>query len=51
MNQVPSALLRTPLYDWHAAHNGRLVEFGGNGLIQKSGVPFFVASFSFGDSA
>ena len=29
MNQVPSALLRTPLYDWHAAHNGRLVEFGG----------------------
>ena len=22
-------LLRTPLYDWHAAHNGRIVEFGG----------------------
>jgi len=24
-----SALLRTPLYDWHKAHNGRMVEFGG----------------------
>lgn len=23
------ALLRTPLYDWHASHNGRIVEFGG----------------------
>jgi aminomethyltransferase len=23
------APLRTPLYDWHAAHHGRLVEFGG----------------------
>ena len=22
-------LLRTPLYDWHAAHGGRIVEFGG----------------------
>ena len=22
-------LLRTPLYDWHASHNGRIVEFGG----------------------
>jgi len=22
-------LLRTPLYGWHAAHNGRIVEFGG----------------------
>ena len=20
---------RTPLYDWHASHNGRIVEFGG----------------------
>src|SRR5438874_2556020 len=23
------ALLRTPLYDWHAAHGGRLVDFAG----------------------
>ncbi len=23
------SLLRTPLYDWHAAHGGRIVEFGG----------------------
>jgi glycine cleavage system T protein (aminomethyltransferase) len=23
------ALLKTPLYDWHRAHKGRLVEFGG----------------------
>ena len=23
------ALLKTPLYDWHRAHQGRLVEFGG----------------------
>jgi len=22
-------LLRTPLYDWHVSHNGRIVEFGG----------------------
>lgn len=24
-----SDLLRTPLYDWHVSHNGRMVEFGG----------------------
>ena len=24
-----SPLLKTPLYDWHEAHGGRLVEFGG----------------------
>ncbi|MBI1346385.1 glycine cleavage system aminomethyltransferase GcvT [bacterium] len=24
-----SSLLRTPLYDWHVAHHGRMVEFGG----------------------
>lgn len=24
-----SSLLRTPLYDWHVAHGGRMVEFGG----------------------
>ena len=23
------ALIRTPLYDWHVAHGGRMVEFGG----------------------
>jgi aminomethyltransferase len=23
------SLLRTPLYDWHASHRGRIVEFGG----------------------
>src|SRR5262245_12164558 len=23
------SLLRTPLYDWHVAHGGRMVEFGG----------------------
>ncbi len=29
MNESSAALLRTPLYDWHAAHHGRIVEFGG----------------------
>ena len=22
-------MLRTPLYDWHVSHHGRMVEFGG----------------------
>ena len=22
-------LLRTPVYDWHLSHDGRMVEFGG----------------------
>lgn len=26
---MADALLRTPLHDWHAAHGGRMVEFGG----------------------
>jgi aminomethyltransferase len=26
---MTSTLARTPLYDWHAAHGGRIVEFGG----------------------
>jgi aminomethyltransferase len=26
---MTSTLARTPLYDWHAAHGGRMVEFGG----------------------
>ncbi len=29
MNETGTQLLRTPLYDWHASHNGRIVEFGG----------------------
>jgi aminomethyltransferase len=29
MNNRQAALLRTPLYDWHAAHGARLVEFAG----------------------
>ncbi|HEX4591719.1 MAG TPA: glycine cleavage system aminomethyltransferase GcvT [Gemmataceae bacterium] len=33
------AALRTPLYDWHVAHGGRMVEFGGWGLpVQFAGV-------------
>ena len=32
-------LLRTPLYDWHANHNGRIVEFGGWEMpVQYSGI-------------
>lgn len=27
--KVTSAMLRTPLYDWHVANGGRMVEFGG----------------------
>jgi aminomethyltransferase len=26
---IMSTLLKTPLHDWHAAHGGRIVEFGG----------------------
>lgn len=26
---MPDSLARTPLYDWHAAHGGRLVDFAG----------------------
>ena len=30
---------RTPLYDWHASHNGRIVEFGGWEMpVQYSGI-------------
>ena len=29
MNDSSKTLLRTPLTDWHASHNGRIVEFGG----------------------
>ena len=29
MNETSAAQLRTPLHDWHASHNGRMVEFGG----------------------
>jgi aminomethyltransferase len=33
------AALRTPLYDWHVAHGGRIVEFGGWELpVQYAGV-------------
>lgn len=32
-------LLRTPLFDWHAAHQGRLVEFGGWEMpVQYAGI-------------
>ncbi|MBS0206499.1 MAG: glycine cleavage system aminomethyltransferase GcvT [Planctomycetes bacterium] len=32
-------LLRTPLYDWHAAHQGRIVEFGGWEMpVQYTGI-------------
>jgi aminomethyltransferase len=31
--------LRTPLYDWHVSHGGRMVEFGGWELpVQYAGV-------------
>lgn len=34
-----TTLLRTPLYDWHAAHQGRLVEFGGWEMpVQYAGI-------------
>ncbi len=29
MSDTPAPLQRTPLYDWHVAHDGRMVEFGG----------------------
>jgi aminomethyltransferase len=29
MSESKVSLRRTPLYDWHASHNGRIVEFGG----------------------
>ncbi|MDZ4688385.1 MAG: glycine cleavage system aminomethyltransferase GcvT [Planctomycetaceae bacterium] len=32
-------LLRTPLYDWHVAHHGRMVEFGGWEMpVQYTGI-------------
>ncbi len=35
---MPS-LLRTPLYDWHVAHGGRMVEFGGWEMpVQYAGI-------------
>lgn len=34
-----TALLRTPLYEWHAAHGGRIVEFGGWEMpVQYTGI-------------
>ena len=34
-----STLLRTPLYDWHVAHGGRMVEFGGWEMpVQYAGI-------------
>jgi aminomethyltransferase len=34
-----SDLLRTPLYDWHVAHGGRMVEFGGWEMpVQYTGI-------------
>jgi aminomethyltransferase len=33
------SLLRTPLFDWHTAHDGRMVEFGGWEMpVQYSGI-------------
>ena len=32
-------LIRTPLYDWHVAHGGRMVEFGGWEMpVQYTGI-------------
>src|SRR4051812_37622421 len=37
--RCPMAALRTPLYDWHVAHKGRMVEFGGWMLpVQYTGI-------------
>jgi aminomethyltransferase len=34
-----SSLLRTPLFDWHVAHGGRIVEFGGWEMpVQYTGI-------------
>jgi aminomethyltransferase len=39
MEPSSQPLLRTPLYDWHASHNGRIVEFGGWEMpVQYSGI-------------
>lgn len=39
MTAPESALHRTPLFDWHAAHGGRIVEFGGWEMpVQYSGI-------------
>jgi aminomethyltransferase len=36
---MPESLLRTPLYDWHVAHGGRMVEFGGWEMpVQYTGI-------------
>jgi aminomethyltransferase len=29
MSPLPDNILKTPLYDWHVAHNGRVVDFAG----------------------
>jgi aminomethyltransferase len=29
MDSTPAPLLRTPLYDWHVSHGGRMVDFAG----------------------
>ena len=39
MESASPSLLRTPLYDWHASHNGRIVEFGGWEMpVQYTGI-------------
>lgn len=39
MEPASQPLLRTPLYDWHASHNGRIVEFGGWEMpVQYTGI-------------
>src|SRR5690606_6376108 len=38
-NSAAPSLLRTPLFDWHASHQGRIVEFGGWEMpVQYSGI-------------
>jgi aminomethyltransferase len=38
-NIAMTDLLRTPLYDWHVAHGGRMVEFGGWEMpVQYTGI-------------
>src|SRR5260370_38111032 len=36
---APMANLRTPLFDWHVAHHGKMVEFGGWDMpVQYTGI-------------
>lgn len=36
---MPDSLRKTPLTDWHAAHGGRMVEFGGWEMpVQYTGI-------------